>query len=169
MRIKEINLGNGVFRLVAEPMTVCERNIPTHIVEEMIKDVIRNKKGCVRVEEPRGFEPKRCCETRPWERPVHNFGCVEPRPMPKPNREPDGIDVHVDRPLREKFYSHRSWADAMAKYRTLERVAKDCNWECREPMKGTHPNYNFVKPTCSCVNEEPFFDDEDDEVYCFVF
>ena len=51
--------------------------------------------------------------------------------------KPHGIDIHVDRPLRENFWSHRDWADAMAKYRTLEDVAKDCDWPCKEPMKGT--------------------------------
>lgn len=129
MRVNEVNIGNGIVRFEIEPSCACERNIPTHVVDSIIKDVIKQKNL-------RG------------ERPTVHCGCQTMTRVPKfskpmvamPRREPDGIDVHVDRPLRENFRSHRSWADAMAKYRTLEMVAKDCDWECREPMR-TLPNY----------------------------
>lgn len=133
MRIKETILGNGLTRLEVEPMCSCERNIPTHVVDNIMRDIV-NRKRCGHVEprcvttwnRPRFAEP--CCTNIPkFTRP-----CVPQRP----NREPDGIDVHVDRPLRENFRTHHDWALAMAKYRTLEDVAKDCDWECREPMKG---------------------------------
>lgn len=165
MRVRKVNLGNGVFRLVVEPMMDCEKNVPTHVIDKIVEDVIRREKGCVggfnntcctyvpRFEEPKPWFNRPCCE--------HT---VKPMAIPKPNREPDGIDVHVDRPLRENFWNHHDWAVAMAKYRTLEDVAKDCDWECREPMKGTHPNYNFHREEPkrhTCCEPTPF------DVYSF--
>lgn len=68
-----------------------------------------------------------------WQRPVAQPRCVVP------NREPDGIDAHIDRPLRENY---RGWFPAaqaafeadMKKYRRAESAIKACDWECREPM-----------------------------------
>ena len=164
MRIKETPLGRGLSRLEVEPMCSCERNLPTHVVDEIMRDIIDRKRcGCVehRCENPwnrpRFAEP--CCTNIPrFTRP-----CVTPQ---RPNREPDGIDVHVDRPLRHNFRTHHDWALAMAKYRTLEDVAKDCNWECREPMKGV-----AERPWSKPCHQEPLRtrvvieveDDEDDE------
>lgn len=51
-------------------------------------------------------------------------------------REPDGIDLHVDRPTRDMFYFEDDFRDAMRKYRELERLARETNWPCREPMRG---------------------------------
>lgn len=162
MRIKETPLGRGLSRLEVEPMCSCERNLPTHVVDEIMRDIIDRKRcGCVehRCENPwnrpRFTEP--CCTNIPrFTRP-----CVTPQ---RPNREPDGIDVHVDRPLRHNFRTHHDWALAMAKYRTLEDVAKDCNWECREPMKGVTER-PWSKP---CCHQEPLrtrvvIEVEDDE------
>ena len=116
MRVNEVNLGNGLIRLNVEPTCGCERNVPTHVVDEIMRDIIRRKNS----------NPCDCgCR--------HNT--MFNRPTVATQREPDGIDIHVDRPLRENFCSHHSWADALAKYRTLEHVAKDCNWPCKEPMK----------------------------------
>ena len=178
MRVEKINLGNGVFRLVVTPMMACENNIPTHVVDEMVKDVIRQEKGCAsRFNEPCCTRVPRFEEPKPWfNRPCCEH-VVRPMAMPKPNREPDGIDVHVDRPLRENFYTHHDWAVAMAKYRTLEDVAKDCDWKCKEPMKGTHPNYNFIRPTempkPRCVEQKPWWseivEDEEDDFEDFSF
>ena len=139
MKIKKVNLGNGVFRLEVEPMMACEVNVPNHIVDRMVEDVIRREKGCV---------PAHTCCSRHIEEPKPWWlnECRQPiNPIPHcvPNREPDGIDVHVDRPLRENFFTYGEWREALAKYRTLEQVAKDCDWKCKEPMKGTHPNYHF--------------------------
>jgi hypothetical protein len=74
--------------------------------------------------------------------------------------------------LRENFASHHDWAMAMAKYRTLEDVAKDCDWECREPMKGAEfyntSNSNNHGCFCNCNECQNVWewDDEDDEVEC---
>jgi len=142
MKVREVNLGGGLVRLIIEPTCSFERSMPTSVVDNIARDVLSRKHTC-------HIEPK------------HNVCCC------MPNREPDGIDIHVDRPLRENFRSHISWCDAMAKYRTLERVAKDCNWECREPMKGT-PNYrNLSEPKC-VVDEDwvgPNWDDDDDDFW----
>ena len=37
MRIKETVLGNGLSRLEVEPMCSCERNIPTHVVDDIMR------------------------------------------------------------------------------------------------------------------------------------
>lgn len=148
MRIKETPLGRGLSRLEVEPMCSCERNLPTHVVDEIMRDIIDRKRcGCVE---------NRCEST--WNRPRFAKPChtqvprfTRPCVPQRPNREPDGIDIHVDRPLRENFYSHHDWAVAMAKYRTLEDVAKDCDWECREPMKGVNER-PWSKP---CRHQEP--------------
>lgn len=136
MRIKEVNVGNGVARFDVEPMTWDEKFTPRHAVETMIKDIIKEKK-----------KNNVCVDRNPWN-DCNNWNRCQPI---QPMREPDGIDVHVDRPLRENFWSHCEWADAMAKYRTLERVAKDCDWPCKEPMK-------TVQDCCcqECRNENRF-------------
>lgn len=167
MRIKETVLGNGLSRLDVEPMCSCERNIPTHVVDDIMRDIIKRKR-CgqtePRCETPRWGAPRwerpTVTETPRWERT-----CIPQRP----NREPDGIDVHVDRPLRENFCSHHDWAIAMAKYRTLEDVAKDCDWECREPMKGVQE-----RPCCKTwepeiIEDEDDWWDEDEDNFDFVF
>ena len=160
MRIKETVLGNGLSRLEVEPMCSCERNLPTHVVDEIMRDIVKHKR-CGNVE-PR-------CEASRWNRPTFGRPCVTevPRfsrpcvPTP-PRREPDGIDVHVDRPLRQNFRSHHDWAVAMAKYRTLEDVAKDCDWECREPMKGVQERpWNH-----SCHQETKRWWEEDEDNFC---
>lgn len=145
MKVSEVNIGNGIIRFEVEPSCICERNVPTHVVDNIIKDVIRQKNLRER-QESRCF----CQSTMTRIPEFREQHCTMPR------REPDGIDIHVDRPLRENFCSQHSWADAMAKYRTLEMVAKDCDWECREPMK-TLPNYrNFS----NCDFDETMFEDE---------
>lgn len=60
------------------------------------------------------------------------------RPQPrKPEfdftREPDGVQINVDRPREEKFASRKKWAEAMANYRMLIDQAKKCDWESRIP------------------------------------
>ena len=140
MKVREVNLGGGLFRLVFEPTCGCERNMPSNVLDNIAKDVINRRNN------PWG--------TRGMTAPQHTM----PTP-PRPTREPDGIDIHVDRPLRENFRSHIAWCDAMAKYRTLEHIAKDCDWECREPM-ATLPNYkNISAPRCV----EPCWCDDCDE------
>ena len=169
MRIKETVLGNGLSRLDFEPMTFSEKNTPVGIVDMIMRDVIERKK---RNEHHCGCENRmnRCCSRTPIfsEPSLSNRDFRFERPSFtsfREEREPDGIDVHVDRPLRSNFPSHFDWADAMAKYRTLERVAKDCNWECREPMRGTQDErFNSFEDECSF----DFFDEdeEDDNFEC---
>lgn len=127
MKINEVNIGNGIVRLMVEPTCSCEKHIPMHVLDEIMKDVIRRKK-C----EEKVFEQTSTRMPR-----FSDFSCSN---HIRPNREPDGIDVHVDRPLRENFASHWGWANAMDKYRKLEKAAKSCDWPCREPMQ-TLPNY----------------------------
>ena len=52
------------------------------------------------------------------------------------NREPDGIDAHVDRPLRQNYPSNGSFEHDMRLYREFENAVKKCDWPTREPMKG---------------------------------
>ena len=62
------------------------------------------KKGCAsRFNEPCCTRVPRFEEPKPWFNRPSCEHVVRPMAMPKPNREPDGIDVHVDRPLREKL------------------------------------------------------------------
>lgn len=78
------------------------------------------------------------------------FGFVEQNPkrfenvMPRQTREPDGVDIHVDRPRRENYWSHHKWAVDMSNYRMLIDQAKKCDWPCKEPMKGV-PNYAVTR------------------------
>lgn len=53
-----------------------------------------------------------------------------------PMGEPDGIDIHVDRPLPHMFEYDFQFRNAMAVYRELERLAHEADWPCREPMRG---------------------------------
>lgn len=157
MRVKEVNLGKGLSRLEVEPTCFCERNIPTHVIDDIMRDIIEKKKrGDVNNRETCFRENRRSFLQQKVEQ------CWNPTRTP--NREPDGIDVHVDRPLRENFRSHFAWADAMAKYRSLEQCAKDCDWPCKEPMRGMpQPKKNVEKVKCwsfvDDINDE--FDDFD--------
>jgi hypothetical protein len=175
MKVEKTNLGGGLYRLDLV-RTACWENldvVPQHVKDSIMKDVItREKNGCVKTQ-PSNWN--RCCaDVRPcgWNRPtVDKF---EPKKRSyaeldalRRHGEPDGIDIHVDRPLRENFGSLDSWARAMAKYRTLEDVAKDCDWECREPMKGTDFYQSpFAKPSRveeSWVDDVCWFDDDEDD------
>lgn len=154
MKVNVINLGGGLKRLVVEPQCSCESNVPTTVVDRIMRDVIARENA-----------QRECICSRPT---INTRPCVAPKaPWASVNQsakrrieeawrdtpnEPHGIDIHVDRPLRENFWSHRDWADAMAKYRTLEDVAKDCDWPCKEPMKGTTIEV-WGRPTC-----QPRFD-----------
>lgn len=77
-------------------------------------------------------------KVRGWEN-VHPTCCRQEEPVMM-DREPDGVDIHVDRPRQENYLSHKKWAQDMANYRCLIDQAKKCDWPCREPMKGI-PNY----------------------------
>ena len=158
MKVKVIPMGGGLNRLVVEPQCSCELSTPSHIVDRMVADVIHREKCATPQPRLGGVVP----------RPIMpRVGGIGPRPiMPRvcnssrraienawrdtPN-EPHGIDIHVDRPLRENFWSHHEWAKAMAKYRTLEDVAKDCDWPCKEPMKGTTVEH-WGRPCCQPVS-----------------
>ena len=134
MKINVINVGDGIKRMEIETSFGEPSRVPTHIADDIMRDVVRRERNgqnvctCQRIAIP--AEPA-FAQTTSWNRPL---------PTP-PNREPDGIDVHVDRPQRS-MYGGVSWAaeDAfrrdMSKYRSLEALAKQCNWPAREPMKG---------------------------------
>lgn len=161
MKVDVVNLGSGLFRLDTTP-TVCGEFFPSHVMDKVMKDVIMKER------EKRNFDLRCTCmndvintPTKPWferglEPKRRSYAELDAL---KRWGEPDGIDVHVDRPLRENFPSQKDWALAMAKYRTLEDVAKDCDWECREPMKGT--DFYHSCPTSSNVWVEEDWDDED--------
>ena len=139
MKVEVINLGGGLKRLVLEPQCSCESNVPTSVVDRIMRDVISRENAqrpCVVNQRPWVNRP--CVAPKaPWSSAnMSTKRRIEEAWRDTPN-EPHGIDIHVDRPLRENFWSHHEWADAMAKYRTLEDVAKDCDWPCKEPMKGT--------------------------------
>lgn len=141
MIIKEVNIGNGIIRLDVEQTSPFEVKPSKDVMDDIMRDIIKNRNN--RCEQENRFYHNRemhgclCCQTAP-------------------NREPDGIDVHVDRPLRENFSSQSRWADAMAKYRTLERVAKACDWECKEEI-ATVPNYKRIPNRFE--DDELLFDD----------
>ena len=68
-----------------------------------------------------------------------------------PNREPDGFDAHIDRPLRENyrgdwFASQKAFDTDMRKYREAERAVKACNWSTREPMGNGIPQWPVPQP-----------------------
>lgn len=171
MKVVKRNLGGGLYRLELVPTICCENvnAIPQHVKDSIMRDVItREKNGCVK-SEPSNWN--RCCD-KPrhceWNRLSDEK--FEPKRRSyaeldalRRNGEPDGIDIHVDRPLRENFGSLDSWARAMAKYRTLEDVAKDCDWECREPMKGTDFYRSCPTPSNTWVDEDW---DEDEFDWC---
>lgn len=126
-RISTENIGGGIHRITVEG----NEYLPTHVADDIARDVFRREN-----ERETNTWTSSCCGRvgRTVSTPTFNRPTV-------PNREPDGIDVHVDRPRREN-YGGISWVanDAyqrdLAKYRILERVAKDCDWPAREPMKG---------------------------------
>ena len=106
------------------------------VVEEMAKESLR--KECI-------TPTCSCCNT------AHQVPCREERPaslaskfvypsQPTSSREPDGVDIHVDRPRQENYWSRQQWAKDMANYRCLIDQAKKCDWPSKEPMKGI-PHY----------------------------
>lgn len=125
VKVKEVKVGNGVVRFDIEPSCAREQ-MPSSVVEDIMRDVVKQKNS----------RWTSSTATPKFTNPISTCGCGM--------REPDGIDIHVDKPLKKNFRYHSQWVDAMAKYRTLERVAKDCDWECREPM-ATIPNYRRVE------------------------
>lgn len=173
MRIKETPIGNGVSRFEVEHTFPCERNVPERIVDMIMRDVMKLKRD-------RAMNNKRCgtttaCKAPTFSRPCSSGNCCTNR-FSEPSvtsccskREPDGIDVHVDRPIRENFWTYGEWCEALAKYRTLEQVAKDCDWEYREPMNGvserTLSSNSCCKDFDTCVS---FDDDEDDDFEWFI-
>ena len=63
------------------------------------------------------FTPKPC-----------NCGCTAhtPKPQPRFDREPDGVQIVVDRPRQENYRTRQAWAQDMANYRGLIDQAKKC-------------------------------------------
>ena len=159
MRVEKKKLGGGLYRLEPVATHWSERinAIPQSVMDNMMRDTIQRMRK----------EEEMKTTFNPWRQvtPMCNNSCACGAFAPKKRsyeelrrlesmREPDGIDIHVDRPLRENFFTREEWARAMAKYRTLEDVAKDCDWECREPMRGVNDFYQFGNPITSSTYED---------------
>lgn len=118
MRIEVNEIGNGLVRINA----VDSFNVPVSILDEAAKDIMRRRKN--------GDMGHTCTPRSTW-----GCGCSQPTP----NREPDGIDVHVDRPQRQNYagnpyLAEKAFNKDMSKYRSLEAIAKSCNWPCKENL-----------------------------------
>ncbi len=193
MKVEKINLGNGLYRLEIVPTSCCENvdNVPSWVKEKMVQDFIKREKNICMTCNSRPTTINTCPKTLGnanlccgrYTTPLNTS--LEPKRRSyaelrrlENTQEPDGIDIHVDRPLKENFPSMHDWALAMAKYRTLEDVAKDCDWECREPMKGAEDFYKGILPKVSdprCLEGEVMYeewgdvdwfnDDEEDDDY----
>ena len=144
MRIKDVNLGGGLFRLDTEPTRCGEdvRNVPTHVMDDIMRDVVRRMENKRVNDWDDDFEDDFTEE--PWvEAPRFNEVNKDfTRPLPFDGAE-DGIDIHVDKPRREMYGgwdAEYGFHKDMKAYNRLKEAAKECNWPCREPMRGT-PNY----------------------------
>lgn len=156
MRIEDVNLGGGLFRLDVTPTAWGENvnNVPTHVMDGIMRDVVNRKKG------------NECCgrttnhvATPAWSRVTTTCQC---RPQQVPNRDFDGFDAHIDKPRREMYGgwdAERGFQNDMRKYREAERAVKACTWPCREPMKGLNefqremahrPRVEVRPHTCGC-------------------
>jgi len=75
--------------------------------------------------------------------PTNTTCCRETRRAVREEREPDGICVQVDKPLRSNYaYTTRGtikFNEDMGKYRNLEKAAKACDWANRGPITETVP------------------------------
>lgn len=104
------------------------------VVHEMAVESLKQEEcKCCHCQET--VEEKKCCTEQHEPQQTE-----EESMMPDFSREPDGIDIHVDRPRRENYYSHKAWVKDMAEYRMLIDQAKKCDWPCREPLQGV-PSY----------------------------
>lgn len=148
MRIKDVNLGGGLYRLDVEPTCWGENIncIPTHAMDDIMRDVVKKRNsgcGCTSTQPRDSFGRFVSTRTKTWP-----CGCQQ-----KPNREPDGIDAHIDRPRREMYGGwDAEWGfqNDMKKYRKAEEAIKACTWPCREPMQTTTPNYrNLSAAPCA--------------------
>jgi hypothetical protein len=133
MKISTENIGNGIIRFTAEPQIPSEKNTPQFAIDLMVEDAIKQESARLKapIEKPKANKPHYETTTT-WDKPSYGI----PEPIEKIIPEPDGIDIHVDRPLRKEFGSFAEWHEAMLNYRELERLAHVCDWPCKEPMKG---------------------------------
>ena len=71
--------------------------------------------------------------------------------------EPDGISVRVDRPRMANYTNFGKFTEDLAKYKSLERAAKDCDWMNRdETCECECQDDDFDDDVCGCENvEEP--------------
>ena len=150
MRVKDSYLGNGLHRLDVEPMFPNETdNIPQDVIDNMMMDIIVNgaqsaaKNNCAD-----SYAKNECAwyQNRTDEVKFSN--------------KPDGIVVQVDRPKQEYFDTYREWSAAMDKYRTLERLADECDWE---NMKDIIPYDIDVQD-----NDIDFHDNDTEDVDDFI-
>ena len=71
------------------------------------------------------------------------------------DREPDGVQIIVDRPRIENYDSRGKWAKDMSTYRNLIDLAKKCDWETRIP--------EFIPPHVH-ENRSDWYDDHDQSI-----
>lgn len=74
--------------------------------------------------------------TPPVQKKPCTCGCAAHTPKPQFDREPDGVQIIVDRPRMENYYSRQTWARDMANYRGLIDQAKKC-----ESIKTRKPDF----------------------------
>lgn len=116
MKIQAKHIGSNVVKIQTDPV---DAFVPEEVLRTIARDAIN--------------EPPCACATN-----HERWGCCTDMPMydePMMTREPDGIDAHIDRPLRHNFGSFDAWQRALRKYRNAEDAIKACDWECREPMQ----------------------------------
>lgn len=168
MRINDVNLGGGLYRLDVEK-SCCEPTPPTSVMDNIMRDVVSRMKGestCGHPNHPWGCG----CHShtpRPTVAPTCGGG-IPKRSYAELDRlkacgEPDGFDAHIDRPRQADFRTYYQWADAMAKYRCAEDAVKACDWPTREPMKGAPAPKPTPRPrvaprptrACRCTEVDP--------------
>lgn len=88
-------------------------------------ELLGGKVGCCTTPAP-APAPKRPC----------NCGCAAHTPKPNFDREPDGVQIVVDRPRQEDYRTRQAWAQDMANYRGLIDQAKKC-----EGIKTRKPDF----------------------------
>lgn len=124
------------------------------IAEEMDCEAPKSPCTCKRDFSPRNRVNRPCeCHTSREPKmppmPISKNGLVEPvfkgvcgtMPTPKgcgcvmTDREPDGIKIQVDRPLRENFRTNSEFTLAKMRYNRLIDAAEDCDWPLRNPKE----------------------------------
>lgn len=188
MRISDVNVGNGVFRLNVEPTSWSENvnRIPTHVMDEIARNVatrLRNEQNKNTWVTPTWSAPTCTCQRTPsWAEGTPTWD-ARPTVPQRPMGEPDGFDAHIDRPKRENYGGiGADWGfrNDLRKYNKALEAVKECNWPCKEPMKNAPATMPFgqgglpsnVVPqrpcACGCHGARPTVDVRKDAVRDFI-